>query len=196
MPRKNLRRLLARVHAPARAKNLRGLFGDLLHNSNLWHLNRYSVAWGVSVGLFMAFVPVPIQMILAAAAAIVIGCNLPVSVAVVWISNPITWAPMYFFAYKVGALILNVKAASIEFEMSIDWLKNGLGAIWEPFLLGCLVLGLTTAAIGHVAVRAIWRIHVVNSWRERQRRREARLARLSAQRGPEVSEISKTRSDA
>ena len=69
MPRKALKRILARFHSPEGEHRLRRLFGELLHNNDLWHLNRYSVSWGVSVGLFVAFVPVPFQMPLAAAMA-------------------------------------------------------------------------------------------------------------------------------
>lgn len=174
MPRKALKRILARFRPPEGDHRLRKLFGELLHNPDLWHLNRYSVAWGVSVGLFIAFVPVPFQMPLAAAAAIVIGCNLPISLSLVWVSNPITIPPLFYAAYKTGAWILGQAPHNVEFELSREWLLNELGAIWEPFLLGCLVLGIAFAIIGHIAVRIIWRIHVMSSWRERRRRREAR----------------------
>lgn len=174
MPRKVLKRILARIHPAEGDHRLRRLFGDLLHNSDLWHLNRYSVSWGVSVGLFVAFVPVPFQMPLAAAMAIVIGCNLPISISLVWLTNPVTIPPFFYAAYKTGAWILGQAPHHVKFELSREWLVNELGAIWEPFLLGCLVLGLVSASIGHIAVRVIWRIHVMSSWRERQRRREAR----------------------
>ena len=172
MPRKALRRWLGNSRESLRHGGLRSLFGDLLHNPNLWHLNRFSVAWAVSVGLFMAFMPVPSQMLLAAAIAILVGCNLPIAVAVVWVSNPVTMAPLFFAAYKLGAWLLDLPAKAIEFEMAFDWLWHRLGAIWEPFLLGCVTLGLVCAAIGHITVRLIWRIHVVTSWRERRKRRE------------------------
>lgn len=174
MPRKALKRILARVHPGESDHRLRRLFGELLHNSDLWHLNRYSVSWGVSVGLFCAFVPVPFQMPLAAACAIFIGCNLPISVSLVWLTNPITIPPFFYAAYKTGALILAQAPRDVDFELSTQWLLNELGAVWEPFLLGCFVLGVIFATLGHVAVRVIWRIHVVSSWRERRRRREAR----------------------
>ncbi len=174
MPRKALKRILGRFHSEEGNHRLRRLFGELLHNSDLWHLNRYSVAWGVSVGLFFAFVPVPFQMPLAAAAAIVIGCNLPISICVVWVSNPITIPPLFYAAYKTGAWILGQAPREVNFELSTEWLLTELDAVWEPFLLGCFVLGLVSAAIGHMAVRVIWRIHVMSSWRERRRRREAR----------------------
>lgn len=174
MPRKALKRILARIHPGEGDHRLRRLFGELLHNRDLWHLNRYSVAWAVSVGLFCAFVPVPFQMPMAAAFAILIGCNLPISVSLVWLTNPVTMPPMFYGAYKVGAWMLGQPPRDVTFELSREWLFNELGAIWEPFLLGCFVLGVSFAAIGHVAVRVIWRIHVTSSWRERRRRREAR----------------------
>lgn len=174
MPRKALKRILARVHSAEGDHRIRRLFGELLHNNDLWHLNRYSVAWGVSVGLFCAFVPVPFQMPLAAAVAILIGCNLPISVSLVWLTNPVTMPPFFYAAYKTGAWLLGQAPRDVAFELSREWLFNELGAIWEPFLFGCLVLGSTSAAVGHIAVRVIWRIHVISSWRERRRRREAR----------------------
>ena len=107
-------------------------------------------------------------------AAIVIGCNLPISLSLVWVSNPITIPPLFYAAYKTGAWILGQAPRDVDFELSREWLLNELGAVWEPFLLGCFVLGITFAIIGHIAVRIIWRIHVMSSWHERRRRREAR----------------------
>ena len=118
--------------------------------------------------------PVPFQMPLAAAMAILIGCNLPISLLLVWVTNPITIPPLMYAAYKTGAWLLGQAPRNEEFELSRDWFVNELQAVWEPFLLGCFVLGLISSLIGHAAVRVIWRIHVMTSWRERQRRRIAR----------------------
>jgi uncharacterized protein (DUF2062 family) len=122
----------------------------------------------------MAYVPVPWQMLLAAIAAAVIGCNLPIAVALVWISNPITMPPMFYAAYKLGAWVLSIEPRALKFELSFDWLLGELGAVWQPFLLGCFLTGLTLAIVGHIAVRVIWRLHVIYSWRERQIARRSR----------------------
>lgn len=173
MPRKLLRRVLPAAHKLRGHRNLR-IFGGLLDDPNLWHLNRASVALAVAVGLFMAFVPVPFQMVLAAAGAIVLGCNLPVAVAMVWVTNPVTMPPIFYAAYRFGAWMLGEKPGALHFEMSFHWLLNRLGAVWRPFLLGCLVMGVLSAVIGYSVIRILWRIHVVRGWRERQARRAER----------------------
>ena len=74
MAKKLIRRYLPDPHKIRDHKHLR-LFGTLLHDPNLWHLNRRSVSGAFAVGLFMAFVPMPFQMIPAAALAILLSTS-------------------------------------------------------------------------------------------------------------------------
>lgn len=171
MPRKILKRFLPDHHRILKHKQLK-IFGGWLHNPNLWHLNRRSVAGAFSVGLLVAFVPIPFQMLLAAAIALATHVNLPIAVSLVWISNPLTMPALFYFAYKVGAWMLSVPTHSVQFELSIDWLMTKLGDIWQPFLLGCLVLGLLSATLGNIIIRGFWRMHVINNWRNRRQRRK------------------------
>ena len=170
-----MRRLLRQVVPGARDlrahASLRRVFGRMLLSPDLWHLNRGSVAWAVSLGLFTAWVPVPFQMVLAAGAAILARCNLPVAVALVWISNPVTVAPLFIAAHELGGWMLGIPPGDFRIELSLRWLFDELGQVWEPFLLGCFVLGLCSAILGQIAVRLIWRAHVMVSWRDRRIRR-------------------------
>lgn len=169
MPRKIIKRYLPDYHRIREHKHLK-LFGQLLHDPNLWHLNRRSVSGAFAVGLFTAFVPVPFQMLLAAAFAVFVRVNLPISVSLVWVSNPATMPPMFYFAYKIGTWILGTPARKVQFELSFEWLLSGLGAIWEPFLLGCLVLGVSSALVGTITVRLLWRLHVFRYIKKRRLR--------------------------
>lgn len=173
MPKKLIRRLIP-DHKKIREHKLLRFFGTLLHDPNLWHLNRRSVRGAFTLGLFLAFVPIPLQMVLAAAAAIAFRVNLPISVGLVWISNPITIPPMFFFAYKVGAWILQVPAYEFQFELSLQWFLGELGAIWAPLFTGCFVLGTLSAAAGNIAIRLLWRLHI---WQYIKTRRERRKQR-------------------
>ena len=62
----------------------------------VWHLNRRSVAGGVAVGLFVSWLPLPLQMVFAATIAAVMRVHVPVSVVMVWFSNPLTFAPVSY----------------------------------------------------------------------------------------------------
>ncbi|WMS88048.1 DUF2062 domain-containing protein [Pleionea litopenaei] len=165
---------------PAAVKNNRFLkiFGTAMHDPQLWHLTRYSVAHAFSLGIFCAFIPVPFQMVLAAGAAIIIRANLLLSVALVWITNPLTMPVIFGFAYYIGSLFFPESSDSFHFELSYEWLANSLGAIWQPFLLGCLVCGVFFAILGHVAIRIFWRIHVANQWKLRLLKRKNKGANL------------------
>lgn len=134
----------------------------------LWHLHRRSVSYAFAVGLFVAWMPVPFQMLLAAGVAVLARVNLPISVGLVWVSNPLTMAPMFYFAYQVGASVSGTEPDAFAFELSFDWLLNGLTAIWQPFLLGCLLLAILSSVVGAVFVRIFWRLRVL---RNRRRRR-------------------------
>lgn len=171
MPKKWIKRWMPDHEKIRKHPHLNKVFGTLLHDPNLLHLNRRSVAGAFVVGLFMAFVPLPSQMIMAAAAAILLRVNLPISVGLVWLTNPVTMPPVYYFCYKVGTWILNSPQHEFTFELSWQWLGSELGHIWQPFLLGCLICGVISAVIGGLAMRLLWRWHVVKQWEARKQKR-------------------------
>ena len=155
-------------HEAVRNHRVLRMFGTLLHDPNLWHLNRRSVSGGFAVGLFMAFLPFPFQMVAAGAAAIGLRVNLPISVALVWITNPLTIPPMFYFAYRVGTWLLRLPTQQFEIQLSVDWLLMELGQIWQPLLLGSLVCGMISAVVGYVGIRLLWRMHVVERFKQRR----------------------------
>lgn len=169
MPKKFIRRYLPDYHKIRSHKHLK-VFGDLIHDPNLWHLNRRSVAGAMTVGLFSAFIPVPFQMVIAAAFAIPARVNLPISVALVWVTNPVTMPPLFYFAYKLGTWVLSIPPRPFNFELSFAWLNDQLHMFWRPFLLGCFILGVLSAALGNLLVRAVWRLHILRYIKRRSLR--------------------------
>ncbi len=143
--------------------------GPKLQDPGIWHVNRRSVSGAVAVGLFCAFIPVPFQMLLAAVAAILFRVNILISVPMVWVSNPITIPPLFYFCYIVGVSILDTATRDFNFELSFTWLANELQLIWQPFLLGCLVVASTSALLGYIFVRLFWRYMI---WRQMQKRKQ------------------------
>lgn len=169
MPRKIFKKYLP-DHKKIKENRFLLLFGDLLNEPQLWHLNRQSASVAFAIGLFCAFIPVPFQMVIAAALAIVLRANLPISVILCWITNPLTIPPMFYFAYKVGTWVLGSPPGEFTFELSMDWLKNDLLPIWKPFLLGCFICSAVSSALGYATIQLFWRYHVVMAWKARQQK--------------------------
>ncbi len=172
VPKRIIKRYMPDHRKIREHKHLRWL-GTLLHDPNLWHLNRRSVPGAFSVGLFCAFIPIPFQMLLAALLAIPSRVNLPISVGLVWVTNPVTMAPIFYFAYKLGAWMLGMEIQQhLKFEVSMDWMMSELALIWQPFLLGCLVLAAGTAVAGNLLMRALWRMHIIRYIKQRRLKRK------------------------
>lgn len=161
MPRKLLRRYLPPA-SKARDHWLLRQLGERMHHPRLWHLNRRSVAGATGIGLFVAFLPIPFQMVLAALGALWLRVNLPLAVTLIFITNPLTMGPAYYLCYKVGAWLLGTPALQTggQFKPSIEWLFNQLAVIWQPLVAGSLVIGIVTSVAGYCLVHLLWRAYI------------------------------------
>ena len=161
MARKFFQRFLPKPQTIKENKTLQ-IFGHWIHEPNMWHLNRRSVSGAFAIGLFFAWMPVPFQMVLAAGAAIAFRKNLPLSVALVWLTNPVTMPPMFYFAYLVGTWIVGAPLTDFSFELSFNWLLNELASSWKPFLVGCFTLATVSSVIGYFTINGFWRYNVLS----------------------------------
>lgn len=166
MPKKLIHRFTPDAATLRHNKRLQ-CFGKLLHKPALWKINRHSIAAAFAVGLFFAWMPVPFQMVLAAGGAIYFNGNLPVSVSLVWLTNPFTMPPLFYIAYRVGAWVLGIPEQPFDMELSMDWALDGMMQVWQPFLLGCLIMAIFHAVVGYFGVKIGWRLLVAQKWRKR-----------------------------
>lgn len=174
MPKKLLKRFLPSNHLIKAHPSL-SFLGPFLEDPNLFHLNRHSVSTAFLVGMFLAFFPVPGQMILAAIFAFWIRCNLPIAVALVWITNPITIPPIFFATYTLGAWLLDTPPIDFSFMFSWEWLKSEFNHLWKPLLLGSFAAGSFFAISSYTIIKLSWRCYVVYSWQHRKEKRAKRL---------------------
>lgn len=146
----------------------------------LWALNRKTVAKGVGAGLLVAFIPIPAQIILASLMALLLRANLPVAIASTLISNPFTFVPINFLIYHIGILItggngianpppiheleLHWASISLVTQEIIVWFKS----LGKSYVIGLLVLSISSSIIGYCLVDFIWRISI--RWHLRSRR--------------------------
>jgi uncharacterized protein len=144
------------------------LLGPRLTDSRLWSVNRRAITSAFGAGVAITFVPLPIHLLLGLAAAIIWRLNVPAMIGALLLANPFTVVPIYYFAYRVGALLVRQPAGEFAFELSWDWLQNGLGEVWKPFLLGCLVCGVLGGYFSYRLLEVLWRISTVNRLKEKR----------------------------
>jgi len=166
MPKKLIKKYMPDPEKLKQQKSLQFL-GDRLHEPNLWHLNRRSVSLAFAIGLFAAWIPTPGQMAIAAVGAFYFRANLPISVALVWITNPLTMPPMFYFAYIVGLTFLGQSTPGDDFEFNLDSILASLSDIGGPFLFGCLILGIISSVVGYFGIRLFWQYQVNKQWKAR-----------------------------
>ena len=147
-------------------------FRLLLEHPVYWSLNRRNVTRAFALGLLIAFVPIPVHFILATLLALTFRLNVPAAIFGTFLANPLTMVPMYTAAYWVGCRLLGIVGHAISFQMSWQWLMTVLVSIWKPFLLGCLVLGVTAAVCGYIVLGGIWHLTLVLEYHERKGTRD------------------------
>jgi len=132
-------------------------FRHWLHDPRLWTARRRFVVPAFSLGLFIACLPFPGHMLIAALLALALRVNVPVAALATLVGNPLTAGPIFYSAFKLGALLLGLEPVPFEFELSIAWLQAEFIYIWRPLLLGCVLIGAMLALAGYVALDLLWR---------------------------------------
>lgn len=147
------------------------------------HDTPHAVALGMAVGIFVALTPtIGIQMMVAAFIATLLGANRLVAIAMVWLSNPLTAAPMYWFDHYLGIQFTGGETLGLDFVNEriaqigltnwwsiVDVLS---GEVFWPMLIGGLIFGLVVALP----------LYPVSLWalKSRQRRIRERIRKLLA----------------
>jgi uncharacterized protein (DUF2062 family) len=138
------------------------LLGPKITDPRLWSLNRRAITMAFGAGIAISFIPLPLHLLAGLVAAMIWHLNVPTLVVISMLVNPITALPVYYFAYRLGALLLGTAPGSFRFELSWDWLQTGLGAVWKPFLLGCVICAAVGGYGGYRLLELIWRISTMN----------------------------------
>ena len=151
------------------------LLTRLARGRNVYHFGRRAVAGGAALGVFLAFIPVPIQMLIAAPLAFLFRVNLPVALAATWLSNPLTLAPILLLAYKVGSLLLggSEQIFKEDFSISFDWLLSVAADIWLPVVVGSIVCGLLAAFVSYISVMWAWRLNLLATKKKKLLRKKS-----------------------
>ncbi len=170
MPRRFFRKFAFKRHKITQQWYL-SPFRDLLHNPAYWGIRRKTVVPGFSLGLFIAFLPVPAHTLTAVLLALLLRVNIPATIIGTLLMNPVTIYPLFRLAYRVGSFLLGLESQPFEFELSVEWLTHGFLNVWQPLLLGCMLCGALAALIGYVGLDLLWRASLADYVAARRRRK-------------------------
>ena len=174
--RKLIRKYLPDHEAVRGSRWLRPFENTLLH-PRLWHLNRRSAAGGFAVGLYCGLIPGPFQMLGAAIFAVAFRVNLPLALFTTFYTNPFTIVPLYLVAYRLGRFALGgaggkfVEPPEFSAVNLFEWTRamgEWMLALGAPLAVGVVLLANILALLGYFAVRAGWRIYLIQAWRRRK----------------------------
>ncbi len=148
-------------------KNPRELLRTLLMLDDTNH----SIALGTAIGMAIGLTPtVGIQMIIVVVVAFLthklFHFNRMAAIVAVYVSNPITMIPLYWFLYKVGACFVESNVTHEEFAAIFTY--NGLGEWWEtvvalvvkigwPLLIGTAIVAPIGGLLTYPLMR--WLLH-------------------------------------
>ena len=143
-------------YSPKRENINLGWLNKHLTDPELWKWNKKSIAKGLAIGLFCAFLPVPIHILLAGILAVTFSANILLSLLVVWVNNPITIVPIFYFTYKLGASIIGVEMDP-EFEFSFGYLMDNFWSATLALWVGGLITSITASTLGYFSVISIYK---------------------------------------
>ena len=132
-------------------------------------VNRKSVTKALLVGLFIAFIPMPFQMLAVLAVSPFIRFNIPIAISMVWLSNPFTMPPMYYMEYLTGTWLLGMEPLH-DVEMTMEWFQEHLDDIFVPLYVGTLFYSVTVSTTVYYLVNWLW-IRSVNRERIAKKRK-------------------------
>lgn len=120
--------------------------------------NREMVSKSFLIGLFLAFLPIPLQMLAVILMMKFFKFNVPVAIALCWISNPLTMPFIFYVEYIVGGFLLNIEIETIH--ISVEWFNNNFQDIFIPLYFGALIVASVVSTIVYFSINFLW-IHLV-----------------------------------
>jgi uncharacterized protein len=177
---RRLRQRLPSAEALRASRWLRWL-GPALHHPKLWHVSRRGLALGMALGFFFGLLIPLAQIPLSAAAAVALRANVPAAVASTLVTNPVTFGPIYYAAWRVGSALLGepgdaappspIKATQDEPGDESWWrtASRRILGVGKPLLLGLVIMATAVGTATYFLVSAAWKLSVL--WKRHRRRR-------------------------
>ncbi len=135
-----------------------------------FNFNRKMVTRGVLVGLFWGFIPMPMQMAGVMLTTPFFRFNVPIALATVWLSNPLTYPPLWYLEYATGNLLLGREGLD-NIELTMAWFQNHWDDIVLPLYVGTAFYSTIVAYLIYLLLNWLWKRSAIQEWRERRNKK-------------------------
>ncbi len=133
-------------------------------------INRKSMAKAAFIGLFVAMIPMPFQMLAVLLFIPLIKYNVPFALSLVWITNPFTMPIIYYIEYYTGSLLLFSPGVG-DLEMSVQWFQDNLSTIFFPLYVGALFYATIVGSLSYYLITHLWLTSVRQAHKLRKHKR-------------------------
>lgn len=170
--------------SPEKVSNMKFLriFGKKTLNPVLWYVNRKSITRAVFVGTFFGLLPIPFHSVFIVIAVLLFEVNLPISLMLAWLSNPLTLVPILYIGFWFGAHIFHVHMINKEMLLGVlhqisRWITHfGHGhidfSLAKILMTGLVVEAFVFAVILYICTEIFWRWMVIKNWKSRHRQKK------------------------
>jgi uncharacterized protein (DUF2062 family) len=121
----------------------------------LFATNRRAVTRALLVGLFIALIPLPGQMVAVVLLAPFVRYNVLIALVMVWLTNPATMPFIYWAEYEIGSLVL-MQEPLTEMQVSPAWFRENFTRIVLPLYMGSLFLASAVSTLVYVVANRLW----------------------------------------
>jgi uncharacterized protein (DUF2062 family) len=152
MIRKNLKKI-------SRSEKLKAFIKKYKVAPEFLSTNRKMVSKAVFIGLFIAFIPMPMQMLAVLAVMPFVRFNVPIALAMCWLSNPLTMPPMYYMEYLTGSFFLG--SEPLDVELTLEWFSDNIDDIFIDLYIGTTFYSIIGSLGGYWLVNHFWKASVI-----------------------------------
>ena len=125
------------------------------------------VAKGFAIGVFAGCFPLlGLQSLIGIFLATIFGASKVAAVAATWISNPLTYVPLFLFNYKIGQFLLRTEDAELLDITSLTAFRELGGTIAVTLLTGSFIVGTILSIVTY-----FYSLAILRRWRDRALRR-------------------------
>ena len=133
-------------------------------DKRVWKPTQHTLSGGMAVGMFITLQLLPIQMPTAVILSAIFRVNIPIAIAMCWVSNPFTVPFMAWLEYAIGKWVLALYT-TVPTSPFPKHLPESMVDAWivlkehaPVMLMGGIILGAVVSLVSYIATWSCWEI--------------------------------------